>query len=122
MIHLISITCNILTSVLIITLSLPLVRKSIRPNSWYGIRTKEAYASDENWYAINAYGGRLAIRTGYSIALLNALILLIPVTNKCCGIHLFLSFAALILPIFIFWILITWYSHSFRIEKNNDPS
>jgi hypothetical protein len=40
----------------IIVISLPLVLGLIPRNGFYGIRVREAFASDANWYAINRLG------------------------------------------------------------------
>lgn len=37
-------------------------------NRFYGIRLEKAFVSDSNWYAINAFGGRLL--TAYGLAVL----------------------------------------------------
>ncbi len=50
----------------IILVSLPLVFELVPPNRWYGVRVREAYASDAAWYAINRRG---------SIALIGACLL-----------------------------------------------
>ncbi|MEM1443919.1 MAG: SdpI family protein [Verrucomicrobiota bacterium] len=39
-------------------LCLPLITKGVGPNPTYGFRIKEAFQSDEAWFAINAYGGK----------------------------------------------------------------
>lgn len=44
--------------------SLPLIRRSIRVNQYYGVRTDEAFKSEENWYAINHYGGKQFLGVG----------------------------------------------------------
>jgi len=41
-----------------IAVSVPLVLRWIPMNRWYGIRTRKAFVSEENWYEINAYGGK----------------------------------------------------------------
>lgn len=38
-------------------LAIPLIKRQIEPNRWFGIRFAKAYVSDENWYRINRYGG-----------------------------------------------------------------
>jgi hypothetical protein len=42
--------------IMIILVSLPLVFGLIPRNGFYGIRVREAFASDANWYAINRLG------------------------------------------------------------------
>lgn len=39
--------------------SLPLIARAVPRNRLYGIRTRKAFASDSNWYAINSFAGRL---------------------------------------------------------------
>ena len=51
----------ILTGLLLIAISIPLVKGYIKMNSFYGMRIKKAFESDENWYKINKYGGKRLI-------------------------------------------------------------
>ena len=41
---------------------LPLIYRKVPMNRFYGIRIPQAFVSDERWYDINAYGGRLLAR------------------------------------------------------------
>jgi hypothetical protein len=36
-------------------------------NRFYGIRVAKAFVSDSNWYAINAYGGRIFMAYGVAL-------------------------------------------------------
>ena len=47
-----------------VILSVPLVRRKIPMNHIYGIRVRKAFVSDQNWYALNAYGGKLLLWFG----------------------------------------------------------
>jgi hypothetical protein len=38
--------------------SIPMILRRVPMNRWYGVRTRKAYASEENWYEINAFGGK----------------------------------------------------------------
>jgi len=49
---------DISAAVVFIAVSLPLILEQVPPNKWYGVRIPKAFASSENWYRINAYGGR----------------------------------------------------------------
>ena len=49
---------NIGLSLLIMVVGLPLARRKVPMNRVYGIRIPKSFASEANWYAINAYGGR----------------------------------------------------------------
>jgi len=45
--------------VLLFVISLPLALRKVPMNRWYGVRIPAAFESDQRWYDINAYGGRL---------------------------------------------------------------
>jgi hypothetical protein len=49
---------NIGSALLIILVSIPLIKRKIKMNGLYGVRIKKSYESNENWYSINAYGGK----------------------------------------------------------------
>lgn len=50
---------TLLSGVLVFLLSVPLIRRKVPMNHYYGVRTPASFESDERWYDINAYGGRL---------------------------------------------------------------
>jgi len=49
---------NLGVAIVFAALAIPLIRGEVAMNRFYGIRIKKAFASDDNWYRINAYGGR----------------------------------------------------------------
>jgi uncharacterized membrane protein len=55
------------SGILTALISLPLIRGKVPPNVIYGIRTKRAFSSRENWYRINKYGGKMFLRAGLLI-------------------------------------------------------
>lgn len=55
-------------ALLTIALARPLIKGRVKMNPWYGVRIPTAFTSDENWYELNRYGGRLLFRWGISIA------------------------------------------------------
>jgi len=59
---------HLLASVLVISLSVPLIRRKVKMNHWYGVRIPASFVSDEAWYDINHYGGRLLFYWGLAIA------------------------------------------------------
>ncbi len=44
--------------------SIPLILRMVPMNHVYGIRVPKAFVSSENWYEINAYGGKLLLAFG----------------------------------------------------------
>ena len=57
-------------ALLAIGLSLPLMKRKIKRNQWYGVRSPEAFKSEARWLEINQYGGRLLLRWGIVIAVM----------------------------------------------------
>ena len=49
---------------LLIGLSVPLIRRKVRPNAWYGFRVRQTLADPEVWYAANAYAGKYLLGIG----------------------------------------------------------
>ncbi len=54
--------------VLTVLVSIPLVLRKVPMNHVYGIRLAKAFVSSDNWYEINAYGGKLLL--GFGVFLL----------------------------------------------------
>lgn len=73
---------NLLTGLVLIALAVPLVRRRVRMNRWYGVRIPKAYASEANWYAINEVGGRWLAGAGAVLALIGLGIVLRPPTTE----------------------------------------
>ena len=60
---------HLIVALLIIGASMPLIQRRVKMNHWYGFRIRAAFASEERWYAINEYGGRLFFRWGVVLGL-----------------------------------------------------
>ena len=52
---------NLFVGGLLLALALPLIRGKVKMNHFYGVRFKKSFESEENWYKINRYGGRLLV-------------------------------------------------------------
>ena len=72
-------TTNLFTALLFIALGMPLIKDKVKPNGFYGVRTKFSFVSDENWYKINKYGGKVFILSGIVLLLLSPIYLAINV-------------------------------------------
>ena len=55
------------SGILITLLAIPLLLRRVPPNSLYGVRTPASFASDLDWYRINAIGGRYLVLSGIVI-------------------------------------------------------
>ena len=50
------------SGLLLIGLSVPLIRRKVRPNGWYGFHVRQTLADPDIWYAANAYAGKSLLR------------------------------------------------------------
>ena len=73
---------NIGSALLIIAVSIPLIMRKVKMNYFYGIRIKKSFESEENWYAINAYGGKQLVIWSIPMLLAGALCFFIPITYR----------------------------------------
>jgi hypothetical protein len=55
------------SGLLIFLLAIPMILRRVPPNRLYGVRTKASFASDDDWYRINAIGGRYLAVSGIVI-------------------------------------------------------
>ena len=77
---------NIFVGVLLIIISIPLVQKSISMNKIYGIRFKKSFESEENWYKINAYGGKQLIIWSVPLIIFGIVTFFLPLKGSELGI------------------------------------
>jgi uncharacterized membrane protein len=69
---------NVFIGFLIILLCIPLVKRKIKMNRWYGMRIPKSFKSEENWYNINEYGGKIFIYWSIPIVLIGIIVLFLP--------------------------------------------
>jgi len=59
-------------------LCIPLILGKVRPNRFYGIRTREAFASEENWYRINRAGGKALLPASLIMTIMGLIGFVVP--------------------------------------------
>ncbi len=72
---------NITCGVVFILVSVPLVAKKVPMNRLYGFRLSQAFESDENWYAINRYGGKQCIAWSVPLICIGTLYFVFPMNE-----------------------------------------
>jgi hypothetical protein len=60
--------------------SIPLVRRRVPMNHWYGVRIPAAFRSDKDWFAVNEYGGRALMKFATLIIFTSLIGLFVPAT------------------------------------------
>ena len=89
---------NIFIGFLIIVLCFPLVKRKIKMNKLYGMRMPKSFISEDNWYKINEYGGKIFIYWSIPIVLIGIIALFLPPLGKKGTIILSLTPFLVILP------------------------
>ena len=56
-------------AILVAVTAVPLIRRKVKMNDWYGIRIRASFESDTAWYEINHYGGCLLLAWSSVIAI-----------------------------------------------------
>lgn len=59
-------------------ISIPMIQRWVRPNPFYGFRTRKSLSSPAIWYEINAYSGKRLFIAGIFIALVGSLLPSVP--------------------------------------------
>jgi len=54
---------------LLSVLAVPLIRRKVRLNAWYGFRVRQTLTAPDVWYAANAYAGKCLLVVGVIIVL-----------------------------------------------------
>lgn len=52
---------HLVASIIAALLAIPLIRRRVKMNHWYGFRLPAAFESESAWFDINHYGGRLLL-------------------------------------------------------------
>ncbi len=73
---------NISIAALSIVISIPLATGKVSMNRTYGVRIKRAFESEENWYKINAYGGKQLILWSIPLILLGLATFFLPLEGN----------------------------------------
>jgi len=69
---------HILTGLLFIGISIPLLKGSVKMNHLYGVRFKKSFESAENWYKINRYGAKQMILAGVAMIIIGLAAFAVP--------------------------------------------
>jgi uncharacterized membrane protein len=59
---------NLLSAIVVAALSVPMIRRRVPMNHWYGARFPKSFQSDDLWYRINEHAGRVLLRWSVVVA------------------------------------------------------
>ena len=72
----------ICSAVIVILISIPMLKRKIPMNRWYGARFKKSFESEENWYRINAYSAKQLILWTIPILIIGIVTLFLPLEGN----------------------------------------
>jgi hypothetical protein len=101
----------IISGLIFVSTSIPLVLRKIPPNSFYGVKVPKAYESPELWYKLNAKGGRIMIAYGAIMAAIGLILLFTGDRLGLRPVYLLIGLVALIAVSVIHVLVITYRSH-----------
>lgn len=109
----ISLLIFFITGIILSGLAIPLMRKKVKYDSWYGINIPDATTSEKVWYEVNAIMGRFLFMFGLVISLLSLHFIYNPLNQEYKMVYLLLGI--LILGT-IFFVKLS-YSTASRVSK-----
>ncbi|CAG0937065.1 hypothetical protein TFLX_05971 [Thermoflexales bacterium] len=66
------------TGLVLAGIAIPLILRRVKPNYWYGFRTKRTLSDPKIWYEVNAYFGKRLLICGLSAAIGAAVLYRVP--------------------------------------------
>ena len=73
---------NICAAVAFILVSIPLLKRKVPMNRWYGARFKKSFESEENWCRINAYSAKQLILWSIPLLIIGIITLFLPLEGN----------------------------------------
>ncbi len=59
----------VILGLLMVVLAVPLIKRKVKPNWFYGFRVSQTLRDPETWYEVNAHFGRRLLATGVATTL-----------------------------------------------------
>ncbi len=67
---------------LFLLLAIPLIQQRVKPNGWYGFRTRKTLNNEAIWYKANAFSGKQFYRSGLTLIFAAFTLALVPGIHK----------------------------------------
>ena len=90
-----------ITGLIFSALSVPLIRRKVKMNSWYGIRVPQAMQSENVWYELNAIMGRYLFAFGLLTSILSLNFMLHPLEHEYQMVYFLLGIIILGTVLFV---------------------
>ena len=74
------------TGLLFIGMSIPLIKRKIKINHWYGVRLPQTMKNESVWYTVNEIMGKYILVFGIIIFVLSIILFLIPLFTELMSV------------------------------------
>ncbi len=101
-----------LAGLIIAGLAIPLMRRKVKVNSWYGIRLPQTMENENVWYNVNEKVGRYIFFFGLLICTLTVIFYFYPIIDYVYTIFILLAF--LIAGSILLFVISINYSNKFK--------
>ena len=103
---------SLIMGALFVVLAVPLIRRRVPPNHWYGLRVPATFADERVWYEANARAGRELLALGAGAMALGVVLYLVPMPSWL-GVGLWIVF---IMGGVILFVVRSWRLANRRLE------
>ena len=103
---------------LFVVLGIPLIRRKVPPNHWYGMRVRQTLENEAVWYPANEYAGWQLLWLGIVTIVLSVALYLIPALNMIAYVSIVLG--AMLLGTVV--MMVRSFIHLQRLTANNANS
>jgi hypothetical protein len=66
------------SGLLLVGISIPLIQRRVKPNYWYGFRTRRTLSDPQTWYDVNAYAGKRLLISGLITTIAAIMLFFVP--------------------------------------------
>ena len=112
---LVSLITIFLAGFILTVLAIPLMRRKVKMNDWYGIRLPQTMDNENVWYEVNAKVGKFIFFFGLFICILTLLFYFYPPADEVMTV--FILLAVLIVGTILIIIIAINYSNKFSNQK-----
>lgn len=81
-----------ITGIIFSIISIPLIKRKIKINNWYGIRLPQTMESEPVWYEVNERAGKYLFLFGILLSLLSVILYYFPFIDEVYTIFILLAF------------------------------
>lgn len=76
----------LVAGILFVVMSIPLIKRKIKINHWYGIRLPQTMTDENIWYEVNEIMGKYLLIFGIIVVILSLVLFLMPMVSELTAV------------------------------------